>query len=132
MTSNLLFKVSRIFVRSAEVSLSVPAIISSSARTWNLSILSWHAAIEDVVDVDKEHAISSRSDLIEEVKRSISFLCKARRDRPMLTLKSSPGDFCTKDVYFSNAAHRPVAQEASVANGSSLESVCVAVCMPST
>jgi len=123
MTSNRRFKVSRIFVSSVEESLAVPAIISSSVRTCNLSILSWHAAIEDVVDVDKEHAICSRSDWMEEVKRSVFFLCKARRDRPMLTLKSSPGAFCTKDVYFSNAAHRPVAQEASVANGSRLETV---------
>lgn len=88
--------------------------------------------MEDVVGADKEQAIRSLRDRMIEVKTLRSVLYKAKRALPMLTLKSSLVFLGTNDEYFSKASHRPVAHEASVANGRRLETVCVAVCIPST
>lgn len=82
---------------------------------------SWNDPIEEVVEIVKEPAIRSRTDRTIDEKPVVSFFLMASKAFPTFMLKSSSVNSEHKDTYVSKLVHRAVAHEASVANGTSLE-----------
>ena len=105
---------------SGSIERGKPLMVSSSVRTWNLSIRSWHVCREDVFVAERLHAVVRRRSSNNVKKVWFSLLASAMSARPIPMLKSLPSisSYCSTQLL--SVSHLLVIQDASTENGSEI------------